>query len=564
MALPTCECLPGLYPNWKALGPIVAAARTWAGESEDLACYEGRPIGEQLKALYCALYSVAQNGPNPPVDGIEMDVLFRLTSGTAGTLMDVAAFNAGTLGVVTGWGYTEGKTELHHTAVSDISTITLPTPFSCAGQTVTEVSKSPDFDLTEALANPDSPLYEGVILNQAGNFSAEVTDFVVVLIVEPAVLIGSNNVGFDILSMEGGGYGVIQLVAALSGGLFIRIHTSVATGSLLIPVQPNGRYEVCGMFSNTEGKCYYEVMDIDAGQSIGAIVDDFVSTGLEFIKYQDYALTADGGGGNLIPPLVGLRENTTVFPCWEDYVVPTPTSLVVTQLAADELTLTFSILGTQFEVLRSDNGGAYVSLGTFEAFDYADSTLVGATTFTDATVVDAHTYLYRVFAKMRSFTSAVGQFASITVDNGPFSGGSPIVTAYPGGFAASNQGDVGFKFTWSATNKNCTELGITPTGGTFADVPVTVRLDSDGTIVATVTITTPFVNGVEKFAAITPFVLTNGVTYRLTADPGPFNEMYFAVGVGGFTFSPNISAPAPVAADGTDPTVAAFVNLKFA
>lgn len=59
MALPACECLPGLYPNWKALGPIVAAARTWAGESEDLPCYEGRPIGEQLSALYCALFAVA-------------------------------------------------------------------------------------------------------------------------------------------------------------------------------------------------------------------------------------------------------------------------------------------------------------------------------------------------------------------------------------------------------------------------------------------------------------------------------------------------------------------------
>lgn len=65
MALPTCECLPGLYPNWKALGPIVAAARSWAGESPDLACYEGRPISQQLSALYCAVFAVAENGPAP-------------------------------------------------------------------------------------------------------------------------------------------------------------------------------------------------------------------------------------------------------------------------------------------------------------------------------------------------------------------------------------------------------------------------------------------------------------------------------------------------------------------
>lgn len=67
MPLPDCRCLPGQYPNWKALGPIVAAARTWAGESDDLRCWAGLPIIDQLRGLYCAtLVLQGGGGPTPP------------------------------------------------------------------------------------------------------------------------------------------------------------------------------------------------------------------------------------------------------------------------------------------------------------------------------------------------------------------------------------------------------------------------------------------------------------------------------------------------------------------
>lgn len=61
MALPSCRCV-GAYPNWKLLGPIVAAARTWAGESPDLHCFDNRPIIDQLRGLYCATLTVSGGG----------------------------------------------------------------------------------------------------------------------------------------------------------------------------------------------------------------------------------------------------------------------------------------------------------------------------------------------------------------------------------------------------------------------------------------------------------------------------------------------------------------------
>lgn len=61
MALPSCRCV-GAYPNWKILGPIVAAARTWAGESPDLHCFDNRPIIDQLRGLYCATLTVSGGG----------------------------------------------------------------------------------------------------------------------------------------------------------------------------------------------------------------------------------------------------------------------------------------------------------------------------------------------------------------------------------------------------------------------------------------------------------------------------------------------------------------------
>lgn len=61
MALPSCRCV-GAYPNWKILGPIVAAARTWAGESPNLHCFDNRPIIDQLRGLYCATLTVSGGG----------------------------------------------------------------------------------------------------------------------------------------------------------------------------------------------------------------------------------------------------------------------------------------------------------------------------------------------------------------------------------------------------------------------------------------------------------------------------------------------------------------------
>ncbi len=61
MALPDCRCVASL-PPWKALGSIIAAARTWAGESPDQQCFENRPIIDQLNAWYCATLNATGGG----------------------------------------------------------------------------------------------------------------------------------------------------------------------------------------------------------------------------------------------------------------------------------------------------------------------------------------------------------------------------------------------------------------------------------------------------------------------------------------------------------------------
>lgn len=490
---------------------------------------------------------------------IAMDVLWRLTQGTSGNVLTLANINAGLLGATA---FTASRTPFNHTEALDITPIVLPTAFSSSGTTVSSVSKALNFDLTEALSVGASPLYEGVTLAQAGNFSSSLDEYCFVYVVKAAPIYGTSDVGFDVVDALGTGFAFPQ-IRSLTSLVDIRIHAGTGDSPMAITLNTSKNYLVSVRCSQSEETIYMEVLDISAGQSIGAIVSDFSITALDQMDIQDYLLTTLSGGGSMQVALFGLREATDVFPFWP-YVAPVPDDLARTQLAADQITLTCNILTPQFEVFRSVDGGGYSSIGTFDTADYADTSYVGAITFTDSDVEDEQVLLYRIYAKTLGYTSAVGQFSSITVDNGPFVMGSPIVTAYPSGFEMTILS--GFKFTWNSSTASCTELGFMPSALTSGTIVVTVRADSGGAVLGSVNITGPYTPGTEIFASLmTPFNLTNGTVYRLTIDSTDGGGVGFrgTVGTGGFTFSPNITSTAPVAPDGSDPVVAACVNLKY-
>lgn len=369
--------------------------------------------------------SVASGGPPIPVK-----LLWRLTQGVNGALVTEANVNDGFLG---GVGFTATRTP-NHTEIEDLpEPVRLPSALLCDGVTVRQIEKLLKCNLTRAISVGASPLYEGFVASEAGNFSASLGEYVQFAIFRTNTIAGTNNVNFDMGNAEGGGFDFWQVQALANGIRSVSLHGSGGVNSVLgALLDGNTLYFASARKSNDAGSYYIEVFNLATGVSVGTIRKAATIGSVSLFRMWDYLLLdePESGGGSLAYGLWGLIESTTKWPVRNNVVLAPPTEFVVAQSGIDKLTLEFKHLNTDAEIYRSDHDGETQGpmelLTTIASHQHTVATYIGGKiTYHDETVEEGHTYAYEVKSKALNHVSAATAHAGVLVDNEPFAGVEP-------------------------------------------------------------------------------------------------------------------------------------------
>jgi hypothetical protein len=413
MALASCQCVAGL-PPWKQIPDIIAAARVWAGESDDKRCYEGRPISEQLAALYCAVYAVASNAPEPPGDIVlDMDAVFAANQ-EDGVEADVANW-------IAAWQGTQpfGSGELLGTAPSEAVTFNnYSTPslykLRAGGNTYDGTNGA---GMLYNLLNPAPAPIDGQWGGIQGNFTGTAQAAQQMLLVamvrygdlsDPAVSANINTDPFNLSSAAG--FTVPQSVYAAGGYRIIHGHSNASLGNSG-PIDITKDYMQVTFHDQTGGLGKYHWVENTSNTVVWS--SESVLGGppgnMAYLLAQTYLNTRRG---TIDIPVLGLKWNSPEYPPGNP-TIPAISNGTISQNVIDGI--------CRFYVER------YESTDGFAVPTVIDSNLLLATayetdgyakTFDDTTVVDGVTYRYYIRAKLGTAISAYAPYLEFTVDNG--------------------------------------------------------------------------------------------------------------------------------------------------
>lgn len=572
MALPTCQCVANL-PPWKQLAPIIAATREWAGLPVEDRCYEGRPISQQLEQWYCALYEIAQNGPNPPPDVpvMLMDMVIAPSTSDApeGTVVSAALMTSATKGTNPGtWGVIGfgGPTNLTYTTLGPKFDETPEFALSDGTNTYTgseDDALTIDFDCENPTPpNPADPqnTWEGV----RNSISTPMSD--VVLVARFRTASGPDptqtvSINHDWIELAGDRDLFIAQQVQEENGLtnYLHAHRTGDTGNNIV-LNTSTVYEVWMFYNDTDA--YGEIVFLSNSVPVGSTETNFTGPSgvVSRLDLKDYLFNRAGFAR--IGP-VGMKWISSTWPP-RAFTVPTPVSVVAAQTNISEVTLTIVSVATRLDIDEEENGGGYTPIET----NYYLKSTTTTKTYVLSGLNDGSTYTWGVRNVMCGQDSATVESNGVTIDNSGF-GGDWATGLTSAGSASSAVGERGVKITVGTNPVTVTELAAWFTAGTYDDVAVTIYSESAGSPDAVLgTVTVPHAGstvGADNWVALgVPVNLSANTVYFILRDVTNFNEYPFG---GSITVNSSIAAfTAPSDENGADPGAGGNgygVNFRF-
>lgn len=221
----------------------------------------------------------------------------------------------------------------------------------------------------------------------------------------------------DILQILSGNYAILQHdVLAADSARYVKAHgqtTVTDTAGLLVPVEADTLYQVTLRHSTTDGFAQIVIQDAASGALVGASEAELTGGEITLFQTSDYL---DFYGGNYQIFLLGFDWTNAALPIDQNFSVPSPTSLDLNQTGDTELTLTFVAYGLRMTIERHNGTSWSTVASNQQAYLYADTLAVGASTYVDNTVSSGTTYKYRITTSIGSYTSAVSaESNSVTV-----------------------------------------------------------------------------------------------------------------------------------------------------
>lgn len=444
MALPTCQCVANL-PPWKQLAPIIAATREWAGLPVEDRCYEGLPISQQLEQWYCALYEIAQNGPNPPAERtLEMDAVFASTEAD-GVEVTAALFEAAWNGenpaastVETGNGDPANPVVFEDYGAQFYYTLT------AGGQSFNGLNRTGlrfNF-LNPAPADPDTN-WRGFQTNFSPSFQSASKLLLVAMVhygdlSDPDAVTNVNTDLFNLSSAAG--YTVPQSIYGSGGYRIMHGHSDGELGNSG-PIDITKDYALVMLHDQDALRGYYHWVDNETG--IVAWASETVLGGPQgnfaYLLAQSYLQNIRG---SISVPVFGLNRTNPVYP--PPYtIIPAPNNIGVSQNVVDVLALEWDSPLTRFKITRYESTDGFSTPTVIESNIYLETAYEAtgfAKAYDDTTVVDGVTYRYVIQANLGAESSVEPAYVEYTVDNGSVAAAGWF---FPGGLmeaAFSNTG----------------------------------------------------------------------------------------------------------------------------
>jgi len=345
-------------------------------------------------------------GEEPPY---EADVFLDFETGNAGDYYTPAMMSAMQKGPPIRWGTSRA---LSHTKVRTENK-PLMHPVKAGGITYTGTgTRSLEFDLDEAIAKNLSPLYEHLY----GYPPAGTGDVVIsgMEYIGATTSAARPSLGMDIVAINSGTF-LVQQVGVGEVHIETQVPAGVTYKSTPMPRQQAGKWYYFALrYSRATGRAELMLVDPDTGELVGTSGKKTASvTGggeVSSFAFQSYLIF---GGGRNVFDNIAISFSNPAYPPFRIPVLPAPSSVSVTQTAANQVRLTWpSTRAAGYKIERSQNGGAWTTIGE----PYQED---GGRFFFDGAVTDGDSYRYRVSSFVGSQVSSPTLSSPLTVNNSP-------------------------------------------------------------------------------------------------------------------------------------------------
>ncbi len=398
--------------------------------------------------------------------------------GAAGDLVTAANLNSTEQG--TAWTWSLSRTPVGHTRIAaGGSNFALPATISGAA-IVTNGTRRVVFDLTEAVSDNQTPIYEHLdVTPPAGDFFRVVATGFLTL-----AATASTFCSMDLVWLTGSPYVTLQLNIHGAGteGTGGELHIETQTGggttykSSSVPVVLNTTYHYELLWDGTTGHMALIIRSADMSTLIGTsgkISTDVTGGELTAARLSSY-LNPQGGtvSHDKFARVWGRTADDVPFPLFP-LTVPIARAITLVQSATSELTLEWDSMGLAFTLERSANaGGSWTALYTNEESLTLAYLVAGHFRYVDTSVVDGQTYRYRLTAIIGQAYSSAVQSADVLVDNGAGTLATDTFDAYTD---ASALGDAGSSSFWATVNDFCAIYKPASDGGFFGGTQACAR-----------------------------------------------------------------------------------------
>lgn len=416
----------------------------------------------------------------PAIQALPIDFMLNLTSGTVGSLITTGALTSAT-SVSNTIGAGSWASSIGGTTASSQSTFISNTnlgasiPFLLNGSIV---YGSSNYCLLFTNKLPASSFYE--VFNWTPSATPIISN--IPSLFTARIRFKSIDAGQDLILPEffsttaGNGWLSMQGNSAFPPNVGFECHGSTTSGSTysgIIDTVSESNYFLLGKCDpnyKTSGEAELAILDANNNLVGACQVPSAINGLLSVLQVQNY-LSYTGGSNFIGTVTMGIGQNATV-PSWIfPSGIPTPNSVTAVEIWTNQVYLTWNQNSIRSELDRSTNGGTTWSVISTNV-EAAAGTYSTNTTFnyTDSTVTNGVTYLYRVNANTMEIRSGFSNSPSVAVV-APFNPPTPDI-AYWGSTVSL--------LTWTDTvgSHNATvETGTTLTTGPDGNVDA---LTSDG------------------------------------------------------------------------------------